>query len=148
MAIEHLLRYSEQPAPPVLVRAAGFVMSAFGVVLASVDAWYLYRLWLLDRLDRPIGLAFVVVAGTIAFFCLTVGGRMYLNRPNRYGSLLTPRGWAGLGAVFQVVAALVALIGIVSGMYVLLLGCVLTVALGLMCLRTGSRLSPSAGSGR
>lgn len=147
MSIEHLLRQSEQPAPPVLVRAAGLVLGAFGVALALVDAWFLYRLWLLGRLDQPVGLAFVVVAGTIAAFCLTIGGRMYRNRPNRYGSLMTPRAWTGLGIVFNLVAVLLGLAGVLSDAYLLLAAGVLSVPVGLMCLVAASRLNAAAARG-
>ena len=144
MSLDTILQSSEFPAPPMLVRACGFIMSAFGVALAAVGLWFLYRLWLLDRLAQPVGLAVVAVSGTIAVFCLLVGLRLYLNRPNRYGSLMTPTGWTILGSVFNLVAAAVGLIGVVSGAYALLLGLPLAVVLGLMCFTNASRLRAAA----
>jgi hypothetical protein len=38
--------------------------------------------------------------GLLSIFCLVVGYRLALNRPNRYGSILPPTAWAVLAGIF------------------------------------------------
>lgn len=144
MSLDTLLQSSEFPAPPMLVRACGFVMSALGVAIGAAGLWFVYRLWVLDRLNPPVDLVFVAVSVTIAVFCVMVGLRLYLNRPNRYGSLMTPTGWTILGSVFNLAAVTVGLVGVVWGVYLLLLALVPAAVLSLMCFRNASRLRAAA----
>ena len=140
MQVDPLRPAAETPAPSVLVRAAGLLMSCFGVALAMFVVWMVYRLWVLDRFGR-LGV-WLFLAGSVvsATFCLLIGSRLFFVRPNRYGSLLTPRGWRILGSVFYSTAAASVVAAILSGRYELLLVCPLAAAFGIMCIRAALRL--------
>ena len=140
MQVDPFRPSAETAAPSIVVRAAGLVMSSFGVALAMLVLWMVYRLWILDRFGR-LG-AWLLLTGTviIATFCLLIGSRLFFVRPNRYGSLLTPRGWRILGSVFYSTTAASVVAAIVSGRYELLLVCPLAAGFGVMCIRAASRL--------
>jgi hypothetical protein len=136
--------FEETPAPSGLVRGVGLVMSAFGVALAMFVMWTIYRLWVFDRFDR-LG-AWLILGGSaiIATFCLLVGSRLFFVRPNRYGSLLTPRGWRILGSVSYSTTAAAAIAAILSGRYELLLVCPIAAGVGIISIRAASRLNARA----
>jgi len=52
----------------------------------------------------PDVLLFVLATSPIAFFFVTAGWRLTLNRPNRYGSFISPTAWRLLAAIFAAVA--------------------------------------------
>ena len=140
MQVDPLRPSVETRAPPILVRATGLLMSSFGVALAMVGVWMVYRFWVLDRFGR-VG-AWLLLMGTVitATFCLLIGSRLFFVRPNRYGSLLTPRGWRILGSVFYSTAVAAVLAALVSGRYELLLTCPLAAGFAVVCIRAASRL--------
>jgi hypothetical protein len=131
----------QTPAPASLVRFVGLVMSAFGVALAMFCLWAVYWLWILDRLDRLFSWFLIGGSTTIAVFCLLVGSRLFFMRTNRYGSLLTPRGWRILGSVFYSTTGAMCIAALVSQRYILAIACPLTVGSGVLCFRAASRLS-------
>jgi hypothetical protein len=141
MQVDPVRQSAEIPAPSSLVRVVGLVMSVFGVALALFGAWAVYRIWILDRFDRPFAWLLLGGSATTAAFCLLVGSRLFFVRPNRYGSLLTPRGWRILGSVFYSTTGAMAVAAIVSGRYLLLLGCPIAAGFGLLCFRAALRLS-------
>jgi hypothetical protein len=83
---------------------------AGGILLwiAVASAWLLgWMAWKLSELHRPIALGaifFMCAIAIIGTFCLTVGWRLFLNRPNQYGSILGPNGWRALGTIFGLFA--------------------------------------------
>jgi tetratricopeptide (TPR) repeat protein len=86
----------------VLARVAGAVLLMFGAslgVLAGVGV--LRRIESFAGVDRT-AIVFIAVLGLLAAFCLAVGYRLALNRPNRYGSMLSPTAWALLAGLFGV----------------------------------------------
>lgn len=141
MQVGPVRQSAEIPAPSGLVRVVGLVMSIFGVALAMFGVWAAYRIWILDRFDRPFAWLLLGGSATVATFCLLVGSRLFFVRPNRYGSLLTPRGWRILGSVFYSTTGAVCIAAIVSGRYVLALACPLTAGFGFLCFRSALRLS-------
>jgi hypothetical protein len=63
---------------------------------------------------RRDALILLIVLVIVAIFCCTVGFRLALNLPNRYGSLLSPPVWAGLAGVFVCLGVLVGAMVFVS----------------------------------
>lgn len=141
MQVDRIRQSAETLAPSSLVRFVGLVMSAFGVALAMFGIWAVYRIWTLDRFDRPFAWLLLGGSATIATFCLLVGSRLFFVRPNRYGSLLTPRGWRILGSVFYSTTGAMGIAAIVSERYLLALVCPLTAGFGILCFRAALRLS-------
>ena len=87
-----------------LLRMAGGVLSWFGVGVLALLVWLVYA-WLHDhrQIDPLFFLIFAVLA-VIGFFCVKVGLRLFLNRPNAYYSILSPIGRGILGCLFAVFA--------------------------------------------
>jgi hypothetical protein len=113
---------SSDPGPPPrwLAKFCGGVLLWFGVAAMALPVWFLYGL---ATHDRPIALGAVILVGAfviVAAFCLAVGWRLFLNRPNRYDSILSPLGWRFLGTVLLALM-FVAVVGlysmVVSGEY-------------------------------
>jgi len=90
----------------------------------------------------------VTIVGVIAAFCLLVGYRLLLNRPNRFGSLLTPVAWQILGVCLAARAAAMAVLCIAQGTYTLILGSVLLGCLAYGCIVAGRDLRAPAASSR
>jgi hypothetical protein len=90
---------AEEP-PRWLVKLAGGVLSWFGVGAAAFFVWTCYKAF---SLPGPVHIAVFVLIGVsalLAVFCLTVGWRLFMNRPNRHGSALGPLSWRVIGALF------------------------------------------------
>jgi hypothetical protein len=66
------------------------------------------------RLDTS-GLWLICILSPIAVFCLVVGIRMLANRPNVYGSVLSPVGWYALASTFAAFAVVLASVTVVFG---------------------------------
>lgn len=93
-------------APPRwLVKVAGGVLAWFGVAAAAFSIWGAYKAL---TLPGPVHIAVFALIGAsamLAVFCLTVGWRLYLNRPNRHGSALGPSSWRIIGTLFGLCGA-------------------------------------------
>ena len=102
-----LVDAAEQPVHPWGAKLVGGVMLWIGVAAIALLAFFSYKALALKPV--PLG-AFVVLAVLLALgaFFLVVGWRLFLNRPNRYGSILGPAGWRVLGAVLFILLALAA----------------------------------------
>ena len=94
---------TNNPADRLMPVLVGGVISWIDVALLALFIWVLW-----SAINRPN----VVDAGVIALcagllivgtFCALVGFRLFLNRPNKYGSILSPVGWRVLGALFAAV---------------------------------------------
>lgn len=83
-----------------MVKLAGGVLAWFGVGAAFLFFWMVYKALSLPGPVHAAVYGMLGLSALLAFFCLTVGWRLYLNRPNRHGSSLGPTGWRVLGALF------------------------------------------------
>ena len=95
-----VVQRAERQVNAVLAKVIGGVMLWIGVAAFGLLVWASYKLMLLDR--RPEFGAFVLldVFAIIGTYCALVGWRLFLNRPNRFGSILGPVGWRILGGTF------------------------------------------------
>ena len=96
----------------IIARVAGAILLVFGMGLATLA---IRIVWVQpDRAGAP-ELSTVVITTVlvvIAAFCLSVGYRLLFNRPNRYGSILSPVGWRLFAAFFVAVAVALATVSI------------------------------------
>jgi hypothetical protein len=88
-----------------MVKIAGGVLLWFGVGAAALFAWSSYKALSLPGPVHIAVFALIGVAGALAVFCIAVGWRLFLNRPNRHGSALGPVAWRILGALFGMAGA-------------------------------------------
>ena len=90
-----------------LIRFAGAALILLGLGATALALWITsFQVAEHKRLDTRF-LIFVPAMALIAWFCLAVGWRLALDRPNRYGSILGPAGWRALALVSGVIAALI-----------------------------------------
>ena len=85
-----------------MARVVGGVLSWLGVGLLAVLAWALF-----NAISRPNAVdtaAIALCSGllVVGSFCCLVGFRLFLSRPNTYGSILSPIGWRVLGSLFAI----------------------------------------------
>jgi hypothetical protein len=85
----------------VFARAIGVVAALIGVTAIALALWASYKVYPLQH--RTAGFVLIGMFLVIGVFFLLVGWRLSLNRPNRFGSLLSPLGWRALGALFAAV---------------------------------------------
>lgn len=85
-----------------IARIAGVILFVFGIGLATLSVWIIERqLTFHGALSLDV-LTVVLVLSVISLFCIVVGYRLAFNRPNRYGSILSPSAWIVLGAIFGI----------------------------------------------
>lgn len=88
----------------IVARFAGFILFAFGLGLIALSAGLVVRqLEFRGNLSADV-LGMIVGFTLVAVFCIPVGFRLLFNRPNRYGSILSPGGWFTLASVFAILA--------------------------------------------
>jgi succinate dehydrogenase/fumarate reductase cytochrome b subunit len=104
---------------PIVTRIAGAVLLASGILSAVLASWIVER-----QLEFHGALALrsppavmVICFVLVAAFCLMVGYRLLLNRPNRYGSLLSPTGWRLLASFFVALGVWLGAVAIPRGSY-------------------------------
>ncbi len=103
----------KETPPTWMTKIVGGVTLWVGVAFGALLCWSLYRLASPSArsIDMPI-VVFLGAVAVIALFCLSVGYRLFFNRPSPYGSILGPVGWRicggflGLWAVALAGAAL------------------------------------------
>jgi len=88
----------------ILARFAGLILFAFGLGLVALSTGLVVRQLEFYRTVPAKALGMVSVFTLIAVFCIPVGFRLLFNRPNRYGSVLSPGGWFTLSSVFAILA--------------------------------------------
>ena len=81
-------------------RAVGFIAFSAGIGLFVFLVWMISKLMNLSRSPDTGALIFVGLVIPIAVFCVNVGIRMTMDRPNAYKSILSPISWAILGVIF------------------------------------------------
>jgi len=96
------IQAAERQVAGVLSKVIGGVMLWIGVAFIFLFVWAAYKLAQLDHVADFWAFVLLGVFALIATFSSLVGWRMFLNRPNRYGSILSPLGWRVLAGVFGV----------------------------------------------
>jgi hypothetical protein len=94
---------------PWMQKVAGAALLGFGMAALGALAWFSYRLMAIGRTPDLSGIGILAVLAVVGWFCCAVGWRLLLNRPNRYGSILSPLGWRALGVIFGLMGVAVAL---------------------------------------
>jgi hypothetical protein len=91
------------PAGRVLLRVVGGVLSWVGVGLLILLAWLVETAIAnsidIDLVRSTLWASALLLVGAL---CTVVGFRMFLNRPNKHGPVLSPTTWAVFGSVFAV----------------------------------------------
>ncbi|HEY4370014.1 MAG TPA: hypothetical protein VGN07_22465 [Steroidobacteraceae bacterium] len=87
----------------LLARVAGLLLCPFGLAVLGLAVFLGYR-GLTAGTDFPAVLAVMTIFALIGVFCAVTGYRLLFNRPNRYGSLLSPIGWWILSGLFAAMA--------------------------------------------
>ena len=104
----HDERFAVEAHPPRVPAfmgvAAGLVLLCIGAVVAVAFAGLIGQAVTAGARDSGQVILLAVLA-LIAFFCLSVGGRMTLRRPNRYGSIMPPFAWVVMGCAWLALAA-------------------------------------------
>ena len=98
----HIVESAERRVNAIFAKVIGGVMLWFGVAFVLLLVWASYKIVLLDRAPDYWAFALLGVFALLATFCSLVGWRLFLNQPNRYGSILSPVGWRILAGVFGV----------------------------------------------
>jgi hypothetical protein len=133
------VRDMEQRINLLFGRVAGGVLSWFGVGLTAVFLWIAYGM-LVDH--RALGISTLIALSALAVvagFCLVAGFRLYLDKPNAYGSFLTPPGWMILGCVFAAMSGFLLFAENRPDDFATLVACTAAFAAG--CFYTASRLA-------
>jgi hypothetical protein len=97
-----VIERAERQVNAVFAKIIGGVMLWIGVAFVALFVWASYKILLLRRPPEFGMVALLGALAVLAAFCSLVGWRLFLNRPNRFGSILTPLGWRILGAMFGV----------------------------------------------
>lgn len=84
---------TDDRAGALMARVAGGVLLMFGTGLAILAIWIVERQFTLRGSLQMSAVAIVIGFSLLMVFCFPVGYRLFLNRPNRHGSLLSPAGW-------------------------------------------------------
>jgi hypothetical protein len=94
----------KQPVHPWAAKILGGVTLWIGVAFVALLLWMAYGIASPNvRIEVWVVVLMGIIAA-IALFCLVVGYRLFLNRPNRYGSILGPTSWRIVGGFFGLVA--------------------------------------------
>jgi hypothetical protein len=135
----------------VFARLIGVVAGLIGIAAMALAGLASYKVYLLEH--RAPGFVLIAVFLVIGVFFFLVGWRLLLNRPNRYGSVLSPVGWRVLGILFAVVG--IGLFAFFVGTMTLTLDTISTTAVPVIasaifsywCFRSASRARANAGAG-
>jgi hypothetical protein len=99
------MRATKNPGIPAsTVRVVGIVAGLIGLAFIALAGLLIIRQIQFRKTVPPDVLLFVLAVSPIAFFFVTAGWRLTLNRPNRYGSFISPTAWRLLAAIFAAVA--------------------------------------------
>jgi hypothetical protein len=96
---------AERQVNAVLAKIIGGVLLWIGVAFLGLFVWALHKVVIIGRPLDTFAFVMLGVFAVLATFCALVGWRLFLNRPNRFGSILGPFGWRVLGTMFGVMAA-------------------------------------------
>lgn len=94
----------KQPVPGWMTKVVGGVTLWIGFAFGALFSWMLYKISSPNvRMEMWVVVLLAVIAA-IALFCVSVGYRLFFNRPNRYGSILGPIGWRIVSGFFGLTA--------------------------------------------
>ena len=103
-----LVAKSTLPAAPAwAAKLVGGVLLWIAVAALAFLVWTAHAILWLETPVSTLVLVLVAIVFLIGLFCLCVGWRLFLNRPNRYRSILGPTGWRILGVIFALTLPLV-----------------------------------------
>ena len=120
-----------RPAGKPLERLIGVVCLCIGVALSALTVWLLAAAS--DRGPLPlVAWLFLLLFVSLAVLFLNLGYRLALNRANEFGSLLSPRFFAGFAFLCLVLAAYGVALAIVNRDYLLGQGIVCALLLALL----------------
>src|SRR5262245_47715125 len=94
------IQKAEGPVNRIYAKVVGGVMLWIGVAGLGLFVYFAYKLAVLGRTPAIGADVFMVVLAIVGVFCVYVGWRLFFNRPNRFGSILTPLGWRALCGLF------------------------------------------------
>lgn len=120
-------------------RFCGIAATLLGLALVWVAAYLMYEQWIFYGTVRLRSLMLGAVIAAAATFCLIVGYRLTLMRPNKYGSLLTPAAWYLTGLFLGLAAVALAYVLIVQREYTESLAAAVPGFLGFLAIRAGMR---------
>jgi O-antigen/teichoic acid export membrane protein len=89
-----------------LARLAGLVLLLFGIAVGALTGVGIERQLVYSGTIERSAVILLSVLVVVSAFCTFVGYRLVFNRPNRYGSLLSPNAWIVLAGVFATVGLL------------------------------------------
>ncbi len=125
----------DRPAHPWARRAVGAAILSCGVTLLVFLVWFSYRVAIVGKAFELGVLTFMGVTVSITAFCLFMGYRLSLDRPNQHGSLLSPLGWKVLGGVFALFAIGTAVLFLWVAQYAGLVGSACAAVFASWCVR-------------
>lgn len=128
-----------QPGGLWIQRAVGVAALLVGVALAVLFAVGALKLTTRDEVAETTVLIFIAIVGVLAALFLSVGLRMTLNRPNRYGSLLTPGLWFLIAALFLASSVAGACLMVAQGRFAILEASVSALLLAALAALAGRR---------
>lgn len=97
-----VIERAERRIAAIFAKIIGGVMLWTGVAFVGLFAWASYKIMSLNRAPDDWAFVLLGLSAVLAAFCSLVGWRLFLNQPNRFGSILSPLGWHMLGGVFAV----------------------------------------------
>lgn len=123
----------------IIARLAGAVLLIFGAALAGLFMFGTQRLIALGQLAKLNSVLAIGSIGLIACFCIVVGYRLALDRPNRNQSVLPPMGWYALTLIFVIFAVAAGIALLRKADYTALIAIGAVVLMGAGCLKAGRR---------
>jgi hypothetical protein len=129
-------------AHTIMARVAGAALLAFGLGLAALAVWMVERRLSLSGGLEPGVAAVIAVFAALALFCLLAGYRLLFDRPNRYGSLLSPLGWRVLATFFFALALAFMVGAFWLGTFKLALACFFSACLAYTCVVAARSVLP------
>lgn len=108
-----VIERAERRVNAIFAKVIGGVMLWIGVAFFALFAWASYKIMVLNRAPDYWAFVLLGVFALLATFCSLVGWRLFLNQPNRFGSILSPLGWRILGGVFGVLATAFVIVSVV-----------------------------------
>ena len=131
-------------------RLAGGVLSWFGVALLVLTAVGLLSMLRYPAFRDAQHVALAIGGLVLGLTCSVAGFRMFLDRPNRFGSAMAPAAWWALAVVFAFLALFIAItfargLPVTFDGVVALVGCA---CLAVLSFLAGRRAAKSGGRSR
>lgn len=108
-----VIERAERRVDAIFAKVIGGVLLWVGVAFSGLFVWAAHAVVILGRPLNAFALVMLGVFAVVATFSVLVGWRLFLNRPNRYGSILSPTSWRVLGTMFGAMGAAGLIISVV-----------------------------------